>query len=256
MSPTKKGMLVGAGFFAVLFTITALNVSKSDIFQLLIVQLLISSAIGFVTSVLSRERKTSFADNTSDDGNVGDIGNVCKDINSSKAKDDATPSHIKDGSSASQPVDNEMTPLYKAAIGDKNQNYYLSRFQKFDEQDSGAQVSWNWAAFLIPSYWWLYRKMYGWWILLAAGFALSITKPECRILYSLLATVSAVFSNSLYHRHIKATIAGAKSKQLEGEQLLEYLSQKNGVNQWVYEIAIATPILIVIIVIIGWLSPR
>jgi hypothetical protein len=247
MKPAKKGMMVGAVVFSVLFTITALNVSNSDIPPLLIVQLLISSAIGLVTWAVSRERKTPIAGNTSGDGDVGD---------NSIAKDDTSPTHVEDGNSTFQPVDNEMTPLYKAAIGDKRQNYYLSRFQKFDEQDSGGQVSWNWAAFFIPAYWWLYRKMYGWWTLLVAIFVLSIAKPECRILCSIVGTISAVFANSLYHRHIRAKITGAKTKQLEGDQLLEYLRQKGGVHQWVFFLAIATPVLMFIITFISWFAPR
>jgi len=247
MKPSKKGILVGAGVFSVLLTITVLNVSKSDIPQLLIAQFLFSSIVGVGVWAASRERKTINTDNLNNAGN---------NILVAQSKDDGTATQTKDINSTFQQVDNEMTPLYKAAIGDKNQNYYLSRFQRYDQQDTGAQVSWNWAAFLIPSYWWLYRKMYGWWALLVAGFVLSIAKPESRILYSLAVTVLTVFSNSLYHRHIRATITEAKSKQLEGDQLLDYLRQKCGVTKWVYILAIFTPVVIVIITFIGWFSPR
>ncbi len=45
-----------------------------------------------------------------------------------------------------------------AAFVGPNAAYYLPRFQKFE--DRGTKCSWNWAAFLIPSQWLLYRKQY------------------------------------------------------------------------------------------------
>lgn len=45
-----------------------------------------------------------------------------------------------------------------AAFTGNNAAYYLPRFHKFAR--GGSKCSWNWAAFLIPSYWLLYRKQY------------------------------------------------------------------------------------------------
>ena len=45
-----------------------------------------------------------------------------------------------------------------AAVVHNNTAYYLPRFEKM--HNTGKHVSWNWAAFLIPTYWLLYRKQY------------------------------------------------------------------------------------------------
>ena len=51
----------------------------------------------------------------------------------------------------------EVQKYYKAAIGEKNADFYLSRFHHFDS--NGVRPSWNWPAFFFTFYWLLYRKM-------------------------------------------------------------------------------------------------
>lgn len=52
--------------------------------------------------------------------------------------------------------------LYEAAIGEKNQGYYVAKFEDFDRRGPGLHASWNWAAFFFMGAWALYRKMYVW----------------------------------------------------------------------------------------------
>lgn len=48
---------------------------------------------------------------------------------------------------------------WRAAIGPKNTDYYLSRFA---EQHAGGKVArWHWPAFFVTFYWLLYRKLWG-----------------------------------------------------------------------------------------------
>ena len=56
---------------------------------------------------------------------------------------------------ASTPTDSEYL---EAAIGEKNLDYYLRRFERF--ASSGGSASWNWPAFFVPLIWMLYRKMW------------------------------------------------------------------------------------------------
>ena len=51
-----------------------------------------------------------------------------------------------------------LDEYYKAIIGPKNQDYYLSHFSRFDRE--GARISWNWPSFFMTFYWLLYRKMW------------------------------------------------------------------------------------------------
>ena len=50
--------------------------------------------------------------------------------------------------------------LYTALIGKKRLDYYLKRFESFDDRGGGLIPSWNWAAFFFTWLWVLYRKMY------------------------------------------------------------------------------------------------
>ncbi|MGL4572602.1 MAG: DUF2628 domain-containing protein [Clostridium sp.] len=43
-------------------------------------------------------------------------------------------------------------------VGEKNTEYYLDKFEKYQTNPSFA--SWNWAAFFLGLWWMLYRKMY------------------------------------------------------------------------------------------------
>ena len=49
--------------------------------------------------------------------------------------------------------------FYKAAVGHKNQDYYLRHFARFDSNGK-VGVSWHWPAFFVTFYWFLYRKMW------------------------------------------------------------------------------------------------
>ncbi len=64
-------------------------------------------------------------------------------------------------------IDGEKAVNLAAFVG-PNSSYYLPRFYKMAKQ--GSRLSWNWPAFLIPSYWLLYRKQYA-----AGGAVLALT---------------------------------------------------------------------------------
>ncbi len=61
------------------------------------------------------------------------------------------------GMSPSDTIDGETVEDI-AAVVKSNTPYYLPKFRNMSA--SGRKISWNWAAFFIPSYWLLYRKQY------------------------------------------------------------------------------------------------
>lgn len=61
------------------------------------------------------------------------------------------------GMSPNDTIDGE-TVEDVAAVVKSNTPYYLPKFRKMST--CSRKISWNWAAFLIPSYWLLYRKQY------------------------------------------------------------------------------------------------
>lgn len=54
-------------------------------------------------------------------------------------------------------IDGETAEDLAAIVG-PNAPYYVPRFSKMHRE--GSRASWNWPAFLIPSYWLMYRKQY------------------------------------------------------------------------------------------------
>lgn len=56
----------------------------------------------------------------------------------------------------------DMEALYRAAIGPKKADFYVPKFLGFD-QPGASTLSWNWPAFFVSFYWFLYRRMYATW---------------------------------------------------------------------------------------------
>ena len=62
-----------------------------------------------------------------------------------------------------------------AAFVQKNHEYYLKQFRKFNEGGTDRfRFTWNWAAFLLPCIWPAYRRMYGWALLAPVLFVIMI----------------------------------------------------------------------------------
>ena len=127
--------------------------------------------------------------------------------------------------------------LYEAVLGEKNSAYYLSKFQKFDQQPSGLQSSWNLCAWFFSGLWALYRKMYGWffvfWGIAATAKLLEKAVPESSLIFLVSSIIFGIFADSLYHHSVKKKIAAAQLTIKYEAQLIEFLRKKGGVNTWV-----------------------
>ena len=115
----------------------------------------------------------------------------------------------------------EMQQLsdYELAVG-PNRDYYLPKFEEFDK-GAGA-LGWNWPAFFVTSWWFMYRKMWGLGILnlaypFIAGIVLAILVgvlklegPVMGILYIVLlfapTIVLPMYANFLYWRRTRRLI--------------------------------------------------
>ena len=133
--------------------------------------------------------------------------------------------------------------IYEVAIGEKNQDYYLDKFEDFDQKGVGWHASWNWAAFFFTGLWALYRKMYGWfvlWLIVLTFFrVLPIGTPSTLTALAMLLVNIAlwlgftVFANSLYHRKVKARLAATKNSNSNALRASRKLSAGGGVHTWV-----------------------
>lgn len=138
--------------------------------------------------------------------------------------------------------DTQPAGLYEAAIGVKNQLYYLDKFEIFDKKGPGLHVSWNWAAFIGGGAWALYRKMYGWffaWWAVATLITVFAKVPNTQLHQLLLVVLAGVwlgfsaFANALYHTKVKARIASAQKTSSDASRVSRRLSAGAGVHMWV-----------------------
>lgn len=102
-----------------------------------------------------------------------------------------------------------LSEKLKSIVQDKTY-YYDSKISALNR--SGKRVSWNWAAFMFPLYWFAYRKMYLY-SLIVAGIMVGITMigwipGMFGIILSLLLNIafnvcSGIFANAIYKYHIE-----------------------------------------------------
>lgn len=152
--------------------------------------------------------------------------------------------------SASEPLNNR--DLYAAYLGEKNQDYYLNRFEEFDRRGDGIHASLNPNAILFFGLWTLYRKMYGWFLINVIAFVIlsavsaiiwevvwkiRTAPPYLLLLYFVL---MGVFADTLYHKHVKKKIAAAKTIARNDNELIESLKRKGGIHAWVIWVVLAT----------------
>ena len=148
--------------------------------------------------------------------------------------------------------DTRPVGLYDEAIGSKNRDYYLDKFEDFDQREAGWHVSWNWAAFFFTGFWALYRKMYGlffaWW---AVGTVLAVfskvqnseISQTLGIMTGILLFAFSLYANTLYHRKIKKRIASAQRSHSDASRVSRRLSVGGGVHGWMPIVFGAIPVI-------------
>lgn len=146
----------------------------------------------------------------------------------------------KCGASLAAPPDPSDEETWKAAIGPKNQAYYLDKFAKVRDGGGGLMASWHWPAFFVTWYWLLYRKMWAWAIVyfflpalvaVIFGILAGISgKPGIADLYAVVQLglsfiVAPIVANSLYFRHCAKKIASIDSSVSRDRQLARLEAQ-------------------------------
>lgn len=159
------------------------------------------------------------------------------------------------------PVSDEE--YYKAIIGPKNQEYYLEYFSRFDDEGKMGPT-WNWSAFLVTSYWLLYRKM---WInaviyfilpflLLAlfwgVGFVVGrgsgfLTTLGYFLYLVAIFIVMPTYANAIYYKHCGKLIAEVQATTEGTQRQLGELSGKGGTSKSVV-------VLVMFLAIVGFVG--
>jgi Tfp pilus assembly protein PilE len=142
------------------------------------------------------------------------------------------------------PID--IGEYYKAALGPKNQEYYLRQFARFDAEGK-AGATWHWPAFFVTFYWLLYRKM---WLFALAYFVIpylffglmgataGVTNGSSNILVGTVYLLyiacflflPPMYANALYYNHCKKQIAATKASTTDVQRQLGELAGKGGTS--------------------------
>lgn len=160
----------------------------------------------------------------------------------------ALPQPVKDESptQAEIIVPNNPDELYKAIIGPKNQDYYLSQFSRFDSNGK-VNASWHWPAFFVTFYWFLYRKMWlnaliyfflPYLVMIPFGIAGVVAGNSADTVISIgyalfliaIFLLPPMYANALYYKHCKKRITEASVSSQDLQRRLGELSGKGGTS--------------------------
>lgn len=121
---------------------------------------------------------------------------------------------------------NNTTSLEKQYIG-KNDQYYTNKF--FEMRVVGKDTSWNWAAFLVPIYWCIYRKIYGYGIgLFIALFAIEFFSLFEGIFKLIVYIAFGFYSNDFYMQRIEKLVL--ESRGMTENERQKHIDKYGGVN--------------------------
>ena len=120
-----------------------------------------------------------------------------------------------------------VDPLLPQLVGPKA-DYYLPKFRQLKAQ--GKNTSWNWAAFLVPSYWMLYRKMY------LYGAIAAVIEVLCSAIGSLLlwllvvgaCVAMGIFANFIYMKDLEGKAEEART--MPEPYRAQFITANSGVN--------------------------
>ncbi len=144
---------------------------------------------------------------------------------------------------------NVQLDFYKAVIGPKNLQQYLSYFLKADQLGK-APLSWHWPAFFVTFYWLLYRKM--WLLALAVLISPALLVPSIALAEAVfgkaadlmigliyLAYVVALFvlpplyAHAAYYKHCRRKIAKVQIISADPQLQIGELARKGGTSHMV-----------------------
>lgn len=163
------------------------------------------------------------------------------------------------------PFDKEV---WAAAIGPRNTEYYLRRFEARLARRSLFQ--WNWSAFFVTVPWLIYRKMPGWALayllasllaipLMAGTIAVALSFADLDVALGIpillinalilaFLVVPPMFANSLYFSHCRALIRKEASRAENRETLLAKVARTGGTRAaWLIALVCVLMALVVLI---------
>lgn len=158
------------------------------------------------------------------------------------------PQSVKDVPPHQTEIDVPRNPdeFYKAIVGPKNQDYYLSHFSRFDGNGK-VGASWHWPAFFVTFYWFLYRKMWlhaliyfllPYLVMIPMGVAAAMAGKSADTIIGIgyllylagIFLLPPIYANALYYKHCKKKISETSASSHDVQRQLGELSGKGGTS--------------------------
>jgi len=118
-------------------------------------------------------------------------------------------------------------------VGQKS-GKYLKQFRNFnDGSGHGFTATWHWPAMLVPFYWAIYRKLWGWSVVILLS---TVMWPLSNVLW-------AITANYLYFRHVNKRLSQLREKHLVtgNRQLMKRIRRAGGTSALGLGVAIILP---------------
>jgi hypothetical protein len=124
-------------------------------------------------------------------------------------------------------LDSSDTIALEKQYIDKNIQYYTNKF--FEMRVVGKDTSWNWSAFLVPIYWCIYRKIYGYGIgLFIAFFALGFFSIFEGVFKLIVYIAFGFYANNFYMQRIEKLVL--ESRNMTEHERQKHIDKYGGVN--------------------------
>ncbi|GKX63370.1 hypothetical protein SOASR032_19390 [Pragia fontium] len=129
----------------------------------------------------------------------------------------------------------QSTPA--AATNEYSKIFVGSKYYSFFPQGQDIPKGWNWAAFFLGVFWFIYRKMYGYAaIYLGLGFLLTVIESLMGVSEAMMNVTSialgigaGMLANKLYKQHMDKKIAETLAVA-KGDDIVPALAAKGGTN--------------------------
>jgi Protein of unknown function (DUF2628) len=126
----------------------------------------------------------------------------------------------------------QVPPIEAAVIGTGAQGFW-DTFQAFKVGNvEQFAPTWNWPAFFLGGFWYLYRKVYLW-AGVTIGLSVLSAIPYIGAGIGLVTLIgNAVVANYLYYLHVKEQAQKVRNSAVDESEALKIAQQLGGVNIW------------------------
>jgi len=144
-----------------------------------------------------------------------------------------------------------LPPIEAAIIGTGAQGFW-DTFQSFKVGNvEQFTPTWNWSAFFLGGFWYLYRKVY-FWAGIAIGLSILSLIPYIGVAIGpVTLIVNSVVANYLYYLHVKEQAQKVRNAAVDENEALQIAQHIGGVNIWAIWVFAGYMVVVLVAIIIS-----